>query len=162
MQSQQANLVYGFGWVLFDAFLGFAGLLIIKLALRGFNRAGVPPIMFLISGLIPWMMFQHTYGETEVAVKRGKNLLLIPRITELDLVLATAVRIFGTYLVLFVVLAFCDSFYEQVPFPRFPMGIILLFVSMSLMGISRVRSDELLTRLYPAASKFTSFSCGFR
>ena len=44
IQSQQASLVYGYGWVMFDAFLGFSTLLVMKFAVRGFNRPGVPPM----------------------------------------------------------------------------------------------------------------------
>jgi capsular polysaccharide transport system permease protein len=161
MQSQQANLAYGFGWVFFDAFLSFAGLLILRIAIKGFNRPGVPIIMFLISGLIPWLMFGACYRLPEGAIKKGKNLLLLPIITELDLVLASAARIFLTFAILFVSLATIDSFYENVPFPRFPLGISLLFICMSIMGVSFGFFLMVLNRLYSPAGKFVGFFLRF-
>src|SRR5215469_11291810 len=104
MQSQQANLAYGFGWVFFDAFFGFAALLVMKFAVRGFNRPGVPPFTFIVSGLIPWMMFQASYALPASVIARGKKLLELPMVTELDLVIAAALRVFLTYSILFVVL----------------------------------------------------------
>jgi capsular polysaccharide transport system permease protein len=161
IQSQQTKLAYGFGWVFFDAFLGFASLMIMKFAIRGFNRPGVPPATFLISGLIPWMMFQTTYSMPAGTLSRGKNLLQLPMVTELDLILAGALRIFCTYSILFFVLAVIAGFYEGVGFPRFPLGIVLLFLSMSLMGISFGLILMILNRLYAPAGKFIGFFMRF-
>jgi capsular polysaccharide transport system permease protein len=161
IQSQQANLAYGFGWVFFDAFLSFAGLLILKLAIKGFTRPGVPIIMFIISGLIPWLMFNSCLKLPEGAIKRGRILLQLPVITELDLVVASAIRIFLTFAILFLILATVDTFYEDVPFPRYPLGISLLFIAMSIMGTSLGFMLMVLSRLYAPASKFVSFFLRF-
>lgn len=161
MQAQQSNLVYGYGWVFFDAILSFAGLLILRLAIRGFSRPGIPIIMFLISGLLPWLLFHASYAAPAGAIGRGKNLLHLPRITELDLVLASEVRIFVTFSILFVASAVTDTFYERVPFPRFPLGIFLLFVSMSLFGTAFGFFLMVLNRLYQPAAKFVGFFMRF-
>ncbi|HEX4160446.1 MAG TPA: hypothetical protein VHY79_18410 [Rhizomicrobium sp.] len=161
IQSQQANLVYGYGWVFFDAVSAFAGLLILRIAIKGMSRPGVPLIMFLISGLIPWLMFGACYRLPDGAIKKGKNLLLLPVVTELDLVVASAVRTFLTFTILFVVFAVIDSFYEDVPFPRFPLGIGLLFVCMSIMGVSFGFFLMVLNRLYAPAGKFVGFFLRF-
>lgn len=161
IQSQQANLAYGFGWVFFDAFLGFASLMIMKFAIRGFNRPGVPPVTFLVSGLIPWMMFQSTYHVPGGAIKRGKNLLQLPMVTELDLVLASALRIFLVYAILFVTLGVVGAIADGIPPPRFPLGIMLLFFSMSLMGIAFGILLLALSRLYSPGAKFVGFFLRF-
>ncbi|HEX3431038.1 MAG TPA: hypothetical protein VHT03_09135 [Rhizomicrobium sp.] len=160
MSSQQANLAYGFGWVFFDAFLGFASLMIMKFAIRGFNRPGVPPVTFLVSGLIPWMLFQSTYGLHAGTIGRGKNLLQLPIITELDLVLGSALRVLVVYTILFVALATLAGFYEDVA-PRFPLGVVLLFFNMSLMGVGFGFILLALSRLYAPAAKFTGFFLRF-
>jgi capsular polysaccharide transport system permease protein len=160
IQTQQTNLAYGYGWVFFDAFFGFAALMIMKFAIRGFNRPGVPPVTFIVSGLIPWMLFQSTYNMPGGVISRGKNLLQLPMVTELDLVLASALRIFATYTILFVVLAVVAGFYEGV-FPIFPLGVALLFVAMSLMGIAFGLMLMMLNRIYAPAGKFTGFFLRF-
>ena len=161
IQSQQSNLVYGFGWVFFDAILGFAGLLILRLAIRGFNKPGIPVIMFLITGMLPWHLFQATYATPAQAISKNKSLLQLPRVTELDLVLASAVRVFMTSTILFVILAVVDSFYEHVPSPRFPMGIVLLYLSMLCFGVPFGILLMVLNRLYAPASKFVGFFLRF-
>jgi len=161
IQSQQANLAYGFGWVFFDAFLAFASLMVMKFAIRGFNRPGVPPVTFIVSGLIPWMMFQSTYHVPPSAISKGKKLLQLPIITELDLVLASALRIFTVYTILFIVLGVIATFADGIPPPRFPLGIALLFICLSLMGIAFGILLMALYRLYSPAAKFVGFFLRF-
>lgn len=161
MQSQQANLAYGFGWVFFDAFLSFAGLLFVKLVIRAFNPHGVPPVTFIVSGLVPWLMFSACYHLPEGAIKRGRKLLSLPVVTELDLVLASSVRVFLTFTILFVVLSTIAGFYEQVPFPKFPLGIAILYLCMWPLGISFGFILMALNRLYAPAAKFVGFFLRF-
>jgi capsular polysaccharide transport system permease protein len=161
MQSQQASLAYGYGWVMFDAFLGFGMLMVMKLAIRGFSRPGVPPFSYLVSGLIPWMLFQSTYGAPPGAIAKGRSLLQLPMVTELDLVIAASLRIFCTYAILFVLLAVVCTYYDGIPFPRFPLGVGLLFLSMSLMGTAFGLVLMVINRLFPVASKFTSIPLRF-
>ena len=161
IQSQQAGLAYGFGWVFFDAFLAFSALMIMKFAIRGFSRPGVPPYTFLVSGLIPWMLFQASYSSPGGAISRGKKLLLLPMVTELDLVLASALRIFIVYAILFVVLATLAAIGDGIGPPRFPLGVALLFFNMSLMGIAFGFVLTALNRLYAPAAKFTGFFLRF-
>jgi len=161
IQSQQAGLAYGFGWVFFDAFLGVAALMIMKFAIRGFSRPGVPPFTFLVSGLVPWMMFSATYHAPANAVSKGQKLLLLPVITELDLMLASALRIFLVYTILFVILAVLAAIGDGIGPPRFPLGVALLFFNMSLMGIAFGIVLLTLNRLYSPAAKFTGFFLRF-
>ena len=161
IQSQQTNLAYGYGWVLFDIMLSFTGLLIMKLAIRGFNKPGVPPITFLVSGLVPWLMFHATYRAPGGTLSRNKRLLSLPGVTPLDLVLGTSFQIICTYGLFFVVGATLASFYEKVPFPHFALGIILLFICCWLMGISLGLVLMLLARLYAPAAKFVNFFMRF-
>jgi capsular polysaccharide transport system permease protein len=161
IQLQQAKLAYGFGWVFFDAFLGFASLMIMKFAIRGFNRPGVPPVTFLVSGLIPWMMFSTTYHAPGSAIQRGKRLLELPMVTELDLVLASALRIFLVYTILFILLGVIGAIADGIAPPRFPLGIALLFFFMSLMGIAFGFVLMALSRLYSPAGKFIGFFLRF-
>src|SRR5205814_2469833 len=62
---------------------------------------------------------------------------------------------------LFVVLGVVAAYYDGVPFPRFPLGVALLFFGMSLMGISFGLILMVVNRLYPAASKFTGIPLRF-
>jgi capsular polysaccharide transport system permease protein len=161
IQSQQANLAYGYGWVLFDAVLSFTGLMVMKVAIRAFNVPGLPPVTYLVSGLIPWFLFQSAYTAPASAIKRNQRLLSMPGVTPLDLVLAGSLQILCTYGLLFPVAATISSFYEKVSFPRFPLGVILLFICCWLIGVSFGLVVMIFTRLYAPAGKFVSFFMRF-
>lgn len=161
IQAQQASLAYGFGWVFFDAFMGVAALMVLKFAIRGFNRPGVPPFTFLVSGLVPWMLFSTTYHAPGGAIAKGKGLLQLPMVTELDLMLASALRIFLVYTILFVVLATLAAIGDGIGPPRFPLGVALLYLNLSLMGIAFGILLMTLNKLYAPAAKFTGFFLRF-
>ena len=161
MQSQQSSLAYGFGWVFFDAFLGIASLMIMKFAIHNFSRAGVPQFTFLVSGLCPWMLFSATYHAPKSAISKGQKLLQLPVVTELDLVLASAVLNFIVYTILFLVLAVLAAIGDGIGPPRFPLGVALLYLNMSLMGIGFGILLMTLNRLYSPAAKFTGFCLRF-
>ncbi|HEY1614796.1 MAG TPA: ABC transporter permease [Rhizomicrobium sp.] len=160
-QTQQSNLEYGYGWVIFDMILGMAGLLILRLAIKGFNRPGLPPMTFIISGIVPWSMFGQMYGVPISAVQRNQRLLSLPGVTPLDLVIASSLRILGTFALLYVVLMSASCLYEGVPPPRFTFGIVLLFLSFWIFGLSLGFMLMALQKLYTPASKFTSFFLRF-
>lgn len=157
IQTQQANFAYGFGWVFFDAFLGIASLMVMKFVIRGFNRPGVPPFTFLVSGIVPWMLFSTTYASPAGAIAKGKSMLQLPMVTELDLVLATTLRIFTVYAIFFFILGVISTSVDGIPPPEFPLGIVLLFFCMSLMGTVFGVFLMAINRVYAPASKFLNF-----
>jgi capsular polysaccharide transport system permease protein len=161
IQSQQANLAYGYGWVLFDITLSFIGLLILKLVIRAFNVPGLPPITYLVTGLIPWFLFNSAYMAPAAAIKRNQRLLSLPGVTPLDLVLGSSLQLLCTYGLIFPVAATVSSFYEKSSFPHFPLGVILLFLSCWLIGVSFGLVLMVFTRLYAPAGKFVGFFMRF-
>ncbi len=161
IQSQQANLAYGYGWVLFDVTLSFIGLLILKLVIRAFNVPGLPVITYLVTGLIPWFLFNSAYTAPAAAIKRNQRLLSLPGITPLDLVLGSSLQLLCTYGLFFPVAAAVSSFYDKSPFPHFPLGVILLFFSCWLIGVSFGLVLMVFTRLYAPSGKFVGFFMRF-
>jgi capsular polysaccharide transport system permease protein len=121
----------------------------------------MPPITFLVSGLVPWLMFSSTYMAPARAISRNRNLLAFPGVTPLDLVLSGCLQIFCTYGLLFIVFGTISSFYENVRFPSFVLGVFLLFICSWLFGVMFGLVLMILTRLYAPAGKFVSFFMRF-
>ena len=159
-QTQQAQLAYGYAWVIFDMVLGMAALLLMRLVIRGFNRPGLPAATFIICGLVPWSMFGSMYHVPKQAMS-NRNLLSLPGVTPLDLVLASSLRVLCTYTPLYVIFVTAASAYDGVGFPPFLPGIVLLFLCCWLMGLSFGFVLTTLDRIYPLAQKFTGFFLRF-
>ena len=89
INAQQSTLMYGYAWALVDTGLAVLGLLVLKLVLRGFNPPGLPPATYILNGALVWFMFAaHVCPAPGQAISKGKRLLSLPLVTELDLVCA--------------------------------------------------------------------------
>lgn len=161
INAQQASLMYGYVWALIDAGLSVLGLLVMKLVLRAFNPPGLPAATFILSGALPWFLFVNLYNSPGSAIARNRKLLSFPGVTELDLVIGSSIQTAITYTIMLVITTTISSVIEQSPFPRFPLGIMLLLIVVWLMGIAFGMILMPLNRLYPPISKFISFVLRF-
>ncbi len=160
-QVQQVQLAYGYAWVIFDIVLSMAGILLLRVAIRGFNRPGLPAVTLIVCGLVPWSMFGSMYSIPEQSIQRNKRLLELPGITPLDLVFAGSLRILCTYSVMYAIFVTMACSYDGVGVPRNLIGVILLFFVCWLMGLSLGFVLMAMGRIYPPAPKFTSFFLRF-
>lgn len=161
INAQQATLMYGYAWALIDAGLSVLGLLVMKLVLKAFNPPGLPPATFILSGALPWFMWAALYSLPGGAIARNRRLLSFPIVTELDLVLGASIQVMITFTVTLVVTTVISSYYENSPFPRYPLGILLLLLSIWVMGVSFGLFLMLVNRVYAPASKFIQFFLRF-
>jgi capsular polysaccharide transport system permease protein len=160
-QTQQMQLAYGYGWVIFDMIMSMAAILIMRLAIRGFNRPGLPAVTLIISGLVPWSMFGSMYSLPEQAIQRNRRLLELPGVTPLDLVFAASLRVLCTYAVMYTFFVTLACAYDGVGIPHNMMGVILLFFGSWLTGLSLGFVLMVMGRVYPPAPKFTGFVLRF-
>jgi capsular polysaccharide transport system permease protein len=161
VNSQQTTLMYGYAWALVDVGLSLLGLIIMKIVLRNFNPPGLPPITFILNGAIPWFMFQHMYMLPSSVISKNKRLLSLPIVSELDLVFGGAIQIFVTLTIVMIVTTTISSWIENSPFPRLPIGVMLLVITCCLIGLGLGFVFLLLNRVYPPASKFIGFILRF-
>ena len=161
INGQQQNLMYGYAWALVDVVLTIVGLMVMKLAIRAFNPAGMPPATFLVTGIIPWYIFQQGYGIPTTALARNKRLLTFPIVTELDIILAAGLQVLVTYGIMFVVGSIISSAVENAPPPPSPLEIMLLVLSSWLFGLFLGCIFLPLRRLYEPIDKFLGFFLRF-
>jgi capsular polysaccharide transport system permease protein len=157
INSQQQNLMYGYAWALVDIALMIGGMLVMKLAIKAFNTPGMPPAVFIISGIIPWYLFQHGYDVPRSAITRNRRLLTFPIVTELDIIVAAEVQLLVLYGIMYVICATIASAIEQSPMPRSPLAIMLLFFASWLLGVFFGLILLPLHRIYAPMNKFLSF-----
>lgn len=135
IKSQRASMMYGYAWVLIDLALSILGLLILRVVIKGFTPLGVPPATFILSGMLPWTMFSALYHQQGNAINKGAALRAFPVITTLDCAIGVSIYTFVTYSIVLVASTTVSSIIEQVPFPHFPLGIMLIVFGMWLLGV---------------------------
>ncbi len=97
IQSQNSSLEYGYAWALIDVCISIAVLTVLKVFIRALSPAGMPPILFLVTGILPWLTFSSTATAMEGAIMKNRRLLLLPGLTPLDFAFAKALQILCTY-----------------------------------------------------------------
>jgi capsular polysaccharide transport system permease protein len=159
--SAQANLLYGYAWTLVDVGIMICGLLVMKLVIRAFNPPGMPAATFLITGLVPFYLFQNAYGSIESALGRNKPLLVLPVVTELDIIFGGFLQLFVTYTIVMVVATTISSIFDQSAPPANFAGVALLFLASGLIGLFFGLVLLPIQRVYPPAGKFIGFVLRF-
>jgi capsular polysaccharide transport system permease protein len=151
MQNQSNNLVGGFAWAIVDVLLYVAAMSLIRVFIKAFMPPGMPPFTFLVLGILPWQTFDHTMKTVETIVRKNSKLLSLPIVTPLDIILACALDKLCIYGLIFTGLISISSYFEGVGAPRFPMGIILVFLASWVLGISLGLVITPLYRMFPPA-----------
>ncbi|HSZ74137.1 MAG TPA: hypothetical protein VK779_04900 [Rhizomicrobium sp.] len=153
MQSQNSSLDYGYAWALIDVCLSITALTLLKVFIKALSPPGMPPILFLVSGMLPWLTFQSTATAIESAIVRNKRLLAMPQITPLDLAIARALQIFCTYGVVFIGAAVGCTYFENAPPPRSIVGVTIVYIASWLLGLAYGLVTMPLSRVFPPAGK---------
>jgi capsular polysaccharide transport system permease protein len=151
MQNQNNGFEGGFAWAFIDVLLYVGAMSIIRVFVKAFMPPGLPPFTFLVLGIMPWQAFDKTMKAVETIVKKNRKLLSLPIVTPLDVILATALDRLCTYGIIFLGLMCICSYYENVGEPRFPMGVILIFLASWAMGLSFGLIQVPLYRMFPPA-----------
>ena len=149
MQNQNAQMELGFVWALVEVLIYVAVISVVRLVIKLFMPPGMPPFTFMILGILPWQTFMHTYKGVEKIITRNKKLLVFPIVTPLDIVFAKALQVLCTYGVVFLGLMLLASYMENSGNPRFPMGILFLYLASWLMGLSFGLFMIPLHRMFP-------------
>ena len=128
---------------------------------------GMGMAVFLLCGFIPWYMFNDALTRCMTAVRANQALLTFPQVTELDLMIARLVVVWGTQLLCAaILLAIAASLGEAVEL-RHPESLAAtLFVApllgwgMGLVFASLARFWTTLERLVPILMRFLFFGSG--
>ncbi|MGA9794668.1 MAG: ABC transporter permease [Rhizomicrobium sp.] len=136
MQNQNKGLSGGLAWAIIDVLLYVGAMSLIRVFIKAFMPPGMPPFTFLVLGIVPWQTFSATMKVGESAIQKNRKLLSLPVVTPLDVVLASALDQLCTYGIVFAGLMLVCSYFESVPPPRFPIGVILIFLASWFLGLT--------------------------
>jgi capsular polysaccharide transport system permease protein len=94
----------GYLWAVIEPII-FVAILAVLFSVRGRGQAwGMPVVSFLITGIIPYMLFRDLMSVGLQAVRTNKALLTFPQVKIFDLLLARALLETATHILVFVLL----------------------------------------------------------
>ena len=161
------NTRLGYLWAIIQTAFNIAVFWLFREFLGAHSRHGMGIGVFLLCGFIPWHMVSDTLSRCMSAVRANQALLTFPQVTELDLMIARVVVVWGTQRICAVVILIVVVSIGQVAELRNPgtLAATLLFapllgIGMGLVFASLARLWPTLERLVPIVMRFLFFASG--
>lgn len=89
---------------------------------------------FLVTGIVPYMLFTHSVAQVSQAINGNKGLLFYPQVKPLDVVFARVALEFCTYVAVFLFLMGANMLFQQRLLVDDPLLIVMGFAMASLLG----------------------------
>jgi capsular polysaccharide transport system permease protein len=159
LQGQMSTYSYGFAWVILEPLFFIAGFRLMRQFL-GNSLAppgGMTPLMFYVLGVIPLFLAFDGLKAYGLLVKPTK-MLAFPRVTPLDMAVASGVASFAVYFILFWIIAVPVSMYEGAWPPDNIMGIILGMILGWMLGLGLGFILSGAVRVFPPARQFIGYA----
>jgi capsular polysaccharide transport system permease protein len=157
LQSLQKSYSYGFAWALLEPLMFIAILRLAKKFLKGLTPGDMPPTTFIVLGIIPSYIFLNAMSAVMKASGAQDKMLQFPRITPIDIALASALRTFCIYFTMFLVFVIPSSIIEGAWPPENILKVLFAVFSMLTLGISLGLVFGSVRRVFPPVRQFVSY-----
>ena len=161
------NTKLGYLWAIIQTAFNIAVFWLFREFLGAHAPHGIGMAVFLLCGFIPWHIFSDTISRCMKAVSANQALLTFPQVTELDLMIARVIVVWGTQLVSAIVILSVAAALGQSMELRHPGTLAatlffapLLGLGMGLVFASLSRLWPTLERLIPILMRFLFFASG--
>ncbi len=161
------NTKLGYLWAIIQTAFNIAVFWLVREFLGSHAPHGMGMAVFLLCGFIPWHIFSDTTTRCMNAVKANQALLTFPQVTELDLMIARLIVVWGTQLVCATIILSVAVALGQPMELCHPATLIatlffapLLGLGMGLAFASLARLWPTLERLVPILMRFLFFASG--
>jgi capsular polysaccharide transport system permease protein len=157
MQGQMKSYNYGFAWFLLEPLIFIIGF---RLARQAFGAsgitAGMTPLMFYVLGILPLYSAFDGIKAYSILASPSK-LLLLPRVTTVDIAVASGISTFALYFLLFWAVAVPVSLYEGVWPPQNVVKIVFALVAGWIIGLAIGFALSGALRVFPPVKQFVGF-----
>lgn len=124
----------GYLWALFEPMMHTAALVAVFTALGRGAPVGDNLTLFLVTGVTPWLLFNHVCDRSMQAVNANRALLTYPHVMPLDLIVARVILESATMLVVFALLcAGCALAFGGYAIER-PLAVFAALASLAIIG----------------------------
>ena len=161
------NTKLGYLWAIIQTAFNIAVFWLFREFLGAHAPHGMGMAVFLLCGFIPWHIFSDTISRCMKAVSANQALLTFPQVTELDLMIARVIVVWGTQLVSAIVILSVAAALGQSMELCHPGTLAatlffapLLGLGMGLVFASLSRLWPTLERLIPILMRFLFFASG--
>lgn len=157
LQGQMSGYKYGFAWLILEPMIYIVGFRMARKLLGGLGSPpGMTPLMFYILGVFP--IYICFLGVKNFTIPVGRSKLLgFPRVTPLDVTIASTLSGFALYFLLFWTLAFAVAHFENAWPPQNILEIMLAMIAALIFGITIGLAISGLFYLFPPTRQFVGY-----
>jgi capsular polysaccharide transport system permease protein len=143
----------GYIWALIEPIMYVAVLVVIFNLFGRASVAGMPLSLFIITGILPYLMFVRTVQAAMQAVEANRALLTFPQVTPIDIVAARTILQIVTTLVVFAVIVVGVAVVLG-PFRiADPMAVAWWLIAAGLLGAGAGAFFGAWTSIFPAVER---------
>jgi capsular polysaccharide transport system permease protein len=157
LQSLMKTYNYGFAWALLEPIMFIGVMRIARSAFKGLTPPDMPPTTFLVVGIIPFYLYMSTVGAVYKALSQPDNMLQFPRVTPIDVALASALEEFCIYFTLYCIFLLPVSIYDKAFPPENAMKVFSVFIMLWVLGVSLGFVVGTAARVFPPIKQFVGY-----
>src|ERR1043165_3693421 len=158
LQGQMKNYAYGYVWLFIEPIMYIA---ILRLMRQAFNPLAPPnnmaPLTFYTLGVIPIFLSFEGLGDVAREVSAPSKLLSFPRVTPVDVAIASSFASFSTYFLLFWIFVLPLSIYEGAWPPKNALEVVLTLLGVWILSAAVGFIVGAAMRVFPPARQFVMY-----
>ena len=124
----------GFLWAFGEPIMHILAFVIIWKLFGRLGPPGIEPMLFLITGIIPFIMFSNIINRVLNSVSGNRALLAFPQVKIIDFVLSRLILEITTYSVIFIFFIFVFEYFGIFSHVEYPLGVYSKFLLLALLG----------------------------
>lgn len=166
-RSRYGNSKLGFFWALFEPFAHIMVFIAIFSALGRAVPIGDSMGLFILTGIIPWLMFSNIVNNVMSAVKQNRALLGYPQVMPIDIMISQVILEFATLVIVMIIFIFIiaatgvsiriDNFLQMLQ----PIGlVVLLATGIGMINSAIIERYPSYRSIYSAFSRLFYFMSG--
>jgi capsular polysaccharide transport system permease protein len=129
----------------------------LRSVLRGLTPPDMPPTTFIMVGIIPFYLYADSLGSVYKSIAGSNNLVQFPRITPIDIAIASAASDFCLYSAVMLLLLVPASIYEGVFPPQNVLKFLLVLLLLWSLGIAMGFVAGAAARVLPPIRQFMTY-----
>ena len=157
LQGLMKSYNYGFAWALLEPIM-FIGLMrLARKAFSGLTPPNMPPTTFLVVGIIPFYLYVAAVSSVSRALAEPDNMLQFPRVTQVDVAVASALSDCCIYLTIYAIFLIPASVVEQVFPPQNGLKLMVVVLTLWTMGMALGFVVGTAARVFPPIKQFVGY-----
>jgi capsular polysaccharide transport system permease protein len=161
IQSRFGRQRLGFLWALLEPLL-FVSVLTVIFSLRGrYHPPGMTLVLFLITGISPFLLFRHTMRRGIRGQEANNRLLAFPQVQVMDIAVARFLLELCIGITVFVILLVGVGLLDLEPIDiQYPLGVLAGILIMGLYGFALGLVFGSLMPMFPGIGNFIQIFLG--